>query len=243
MIMFMSRITATIAVFAAAILLPADIAIAADAPAKQGANTDPAKRGTSPRTEAVAQAALADQVARQADRSKDVLVMIAAARLLSQVSPRAVKIDMKSEGKPKSTDAKAGAITTRDTTVAGLLGRAKQYAGGRNDLNGLVEEVAKSPTRGRDDGPARIAQRIGDGVTDVYVASFKANEPVMVAITGEGVTDLDLTVDDENGNRVCSSTGAGDDESCRWTPRWTGNYRIRVRNLGTIYNEYRLWSN
>lgn len=241
--MSMRTIAAAAIVAAAALLMPAGAGVAADTPAKQGANTDPAKRGTSPRTEAVAQAALADQVARHADRSKDVLAMIAAARLLSQVSPRAAKLDMRTEGKPKAVDAKGGATTTRDTTVNGLLARAKQYAGGRNDLNGLVDEVSKSPTRGKDDGPARVAQRIGDGVTDVYTVSFRANEPVMVAITGEGVSDLDLTIDDENGNRVCSSTGAGDDESCRWTPRWTGNYRIRVRNLGNVYNEYRLWTN
>lgn len=239
MTIFLPNVAAAVLVAATA-MMPA---AAADVPAKQGANVDPAKRGSSPRTEAVAQAALADQVARHADRTKDVLAMIAAARLLSQVSPRAVKVDMRSEGKPKAADAKGGAVTGRDTTVSGLMARAKQYAGGRNDLNGLVDEVAKSPTRGRDDGPARIAQRIGDGVTDVYTATFKANEPVMVAITGEGVTDLDLTVEDESGNRVCSSTGAGDDESCRWTPRWTGAYRIRVRNLGSIYNEYRLLMN
>lgn len=213
----------------------------AEQPAKPP-NVDPAKRGSSPRTEAVAQAALADQVARHADRTRDVLAMIAAARMLSQVGPKAVKHDMRTEGKPKSPDAKGGTIT-RDTTLAGMLARARQYAGGRNDLNGLVDELAKSSAKVREDGPARFASRIGDGVSDVYTMSFKANEPVMVAITGEGVSDLDLFVEDDAGNRVCASTGAGDDEICRWTPRSTGNFRIRVRNLGTVTNEYRLWSN
>ncbi len=209
----------------------------------KGPNVDPGKRASSPRTEAVAQAALGDQVARHADRNKDVLAMIAAVRLLSQVGPRPVKPEMRTEGKPKAADAKAGAGADRDTTLAALLVRAKQYAGGRNDLNGLVDELARSASKVREDGPARFATRIADGVTDVYTLAFRANEPVMVAITGEGRSDLDLTIEDEAGNRICASHGPGDDELCRWTPRWNGNYRIRVRNLGAIGNEYRLWSN
>ena len=222
-------------------LLGSGSASAAD-PAK-GPNVDAAKRGSSPRTEAVAQAALADQVARHADRTRDVLAMIAAARMLSQTGLRAVKHDMRTEGTSKTADAKAGAATTRDTTLNGMLERARKYAGGRHDLNGLVDELAKSSAKVREDGPARFATRIADGVTNVYTLSFRANEPVMVAVTGEGASDLDLFVEDEAGNRICASDGGGDDEICRWTPRRTGNFRIRVRNLGAVYNEYRLWSN
>jgi hypothetical protein len=217
------------------------VAMAAEG-APKGPNSDPAKRAMSPRTEAVAQAALADQVARHADRGKDVLAMIAAARLMGQVPPRSVKHEMRTEGKPKAVDGKGGAGPSRDTTLAGLLARAKQYAGGRNDLNGIVDEVTKGVKK-REDGPARVVSRIGDGVTDVYTITFNANEPAMVAITGEGVSDLDLSIEDQNGARICSSDGPGDDEVCRWTPRWTGAFRIRVRNLGSVFNEYRLWSN
>jgi hypothetical protein len=214
---------------------------AAAADAGKGPNVDRAKRGSSPRTEAVAQAALADQVARHADRTRDVLAMIAAARMLAQTGPRSVKLEVKIEGKPKAADGQVA--SARDATLNGMLARARQYAGGRHDLNMLVDELAKSAGKVRDDGPARWSHRIGDGMTDLYSLSFRANEPVMVAITGEGVSDLNLSIEDEAGNRICSSDGPGDDELCRWTPRWTGNFRIRVRNLGAAANEYRLWSN
>ena len=223
-----------------ALLAFAMAAAAADAPGKQGANADPAKRGMSPRTEAVAQAALADQIARHADRTKDVLAMIAAARLLGQVSPRTVKHDMKTEGAAKPA---SSGEPYRDTTVAGMLARAKQYAGGRNDLNGVIEEVARFVAKGREDGPARVVSRIQGGSIDIYAVSFNGNEPAMAAITGEGSTDLDLFVEDEKGNQICRSTSAVDDEICRWTPRWNGVFRIRVRNIGNVPNEYRLWSN
>ena len=228
------------AAFAALCMGFAVHAAGADAPAK-GGNADPAKRGSSPRTEGVAQAALADQIARHADRTKDVLAMIAAARLLGQVSPRTVKHDVKTEGGGKS--AAGGADGSRDTTVAGFLARAKQYAGGRNDLNGVIEEVSRFVAKGREDGPARVASRIAGGAAHVYTISFNANEPAMAAITGEGLTDLDLFVEDDKGNQICRSTSAVDDEICRWTPRWNGAFRIRVRNIGNTPNEYRLWTN
>jgi hypothetical protein len=229
------------AALAAAFVAIAAAAQAADAPGKQGANADPAKRGSSPRTEAVAQAALADQIARHADRTKDVLAMIAAARLLGQVSPRTVKHEMKTEGAAKPTA--GGSNESRDTTVAALLARAKQYAGGRNDLNGVIEEVSRFVAKGKEDGPARVVNRIQGGATDVYTISFNGNEPAMAAITGEGLGDLDLFVEDDKGNQICRSTSAVDDEICRWTPRWNGAFRVRVRNIGNVLNEYRLWTN
>jgi hypothetical protein len=226
---------------AAALVWPLESAVAAEA--GKGPNVDRAKRGSSPRTEAVAQAALADQVARHADRTRDVLAMLAAARMLAQAGPRNVKLDLKTEGKTRPDDGKGASAGARDTTLTAMLTRARQYAGGRHDLNILVDELAKSAAKVRDDGPARFAHRIGDNATDVYTVNFRANEPALVAITGEGVSDLDLSIEDDAGNRICSSDGAGDDELCRWTPRWTGNFRIKVRNLGAVANEYRLWSN
>jgi hypothetical protein len=48
---------------------------------------------------------------------------------------------------------------------------------------------------------------------------------------------------DESGNRICVADSPGDDEICRWTPRWTGEFRIEVRNLGGVYNRYRIMHN
>lgn len=229
---------------ASALLVLAGALQAADPPPPPPPNVDPGKRGSSPRTESVAQAALGDQVARHADRNKDVLAMLAAIRLLSQVGPKPAKFDMRTEGaKAAAADAKGAGTAPRDSTLSGLLARAKQYAGGRNDLNGLVDELSKSAAKVRDDGPARVANRIAGGASDIYTMALRAGEPVMVALIGEGVSDLDLTVEDDAGHRICASSGPGDDEICRWTPRRNGNFRIRVRNSGTTVNEYRLWSN
>jgi hypothetical protein len=54
---------------------------------------------------------------------------------------------------------------------------------------------------------------------------------------------LDLFVYDESGNRICSSTSNGDDEYCRFTPKWTGKFRVKVQNNGKIDNRYTLLFN
>jgi hypothetical protein len=78
--------------------------------------------------------------------------------------------------------------------------------------------------------------------TDVFNIRFHAGETARVSIRGDGDTDLDLFVYDENGNEICRSTGNYDVEGCSFQPRWTGNFRVEVRNLGGVYNHYRIWA-
>lgn len=79
--------------------------------------------------------------------------------------------------------------------------------------------------------------------TDIFHVQFRGGEVAAVAISGDGDTDLDLYVFDRNGNQICRSTRSGDDEGCRWTPAWTGTFRIEVKNLGNIANRYRIAMN
>src|SRR5262245_60292593 len=65
--------------------------------------------------------------------------------------------------------------------------------------------------------------------TDVFNIRFNAGEMARVSIRGDGDTDLDLFVYDENGNEICRSTGTYDVEACTFQPRWTGNFRVEVR--------------
>jgi hypothetical protein len=41
---------------------------------------------------------------------------------------------------------------------------------------------------------------------------------------------------------VCGMVGPGDDAMCRFTPKWTGPFLIRVVNRG-MANEYRIRTN
>ncbi|RMF41092.1 MAG: hypothetical protein D6753_10310 [Planctomycetota bacterium] len=74
--------------------------------------------------------------------------------------------------------------------------------------------------------------------TDTYSVTCHGDEPTRVFVFGDGDTDLDVYVYDADDNLV----GADDDytDTCivMWIPPKTGEFSIRIRNLGTVYNNY-----
>lgn len=74
--------------------------------------------------------------------------------------------------------------------------------------------------------------------TDQYQERFVGSYDAGVWISGDGSTDLDLYIYDGNGNLVCRSEASGDDEFCIWKPIWTGNFTIRIKNRGSVWNQY-----
>jgi hypothetical protein len=81
-------------------------------------------------------------------------------------------------------------------------------------------------------------ERVSANSTDVYNVTFIGGEPAEVFVVGDGDTDLDLFIYDENGNLIDSDTDNTDVCLCEWTPRWTGRFTIKIRNYGSVYNEY-----
>lgn len=76
-----------------------------------------------------------------------------------------------------------------------------------------------------------------------YSAKFWANEIAEIVVSGDGDTDLDLYVYDENGNLITSDTDYTDDCYVRFCPRWTGLFRIKIVNRGGVYNRYAIVTN
>jgi hypothetical protein len=76
--------------------------------------------------------------------------------------------------------------------------------------------------------------------TDIFYVSFYGDELAVVAIAGDGDTDLDLYVYDENGILIASDTDSTDTCVVRFWPKWTGAFRIEVRNLGPVGNRYEI---
>jgi hypothetical protein len=76
---------------------------------------------------------------------------------------------------------------------------------------------------------------MNDNWTVTFVGGFKA----AVLIKGDGDTDLDLYVYDQNGNLIAFSEGPTDREAVTFTPRWTGKFKIKVVNRSRfIANRY-----
>lgn len=214
-----------------ALALAGSVAAIAGAPDKK-VNLDSAKGApATPALTAVETVNTAHNLVRYADANKDPLALIAAARILKETGSQPA--DAKREG-TAAADKKA---TDQKFSVDAILARARVLAGGRADLIALADDVAKSGARGSVRGPARWTEVVNGRAVDVYRFSFRGGELAAVAVSGDGDSDLDLYVYDENGNLICRDEGPSDDMLCQWRPRWTGQFTIKIKNLG-VANEY-----
>jgi hypothetical protein len=107
----------------------------------------------------------------------------------------------------------------------------------------IVSAAAGSAVAGAVNGPQSTTTQVGANTTDSFNVRFLEGELARVSLRGDGDTDLDLIIKDRFGNVVCRAVGPTDVEVCRFVPDETARYRIEVRNLGGVYNEYRLATN
>ena len=107
-------------------------------------------------------------------------------------------------------------------------------------LTGLFAASADAGAR-----PLPISQgdRVLANSINTYYIDFYGNEYAEVAIVGDGDTDLDLFIYDENGNFIASGETYSDVEVVGFTPLWTGTFIVEVHNLGNVYNDFGLGSN
>ena len=117
---------------------------------------------------------------------------------------------------------------TAAVIVAGLLA-----VGGSSELHA---RAVGSPQVG-------YGERVNAYSTTYYNISFHAGELAEVLVVGDGDTDLDLYIYDENGVLIDSDTDLTDVCLCQWTPKWTGSFRIEVVNLGNVYNLFDIETN
>lgn len=171
---------------------------------------------------------------RYGDANKDAFSLITAARIMKQVGSSASTAEV--------VTANPGEKKPDRASVDAVLSRAKEYAQGRQDLVAMIDDVAKSGARGAVGGAGRKTTVVSRGTTDSYRVNFKGGERALVVVSGDGDSDLDLFVIDENGNEVCKDADATDDMVCGWSPKWTGPFTIKVKNLG-MANQYTIVHN
>lgn len=173
--------------------------------------------------------------------NNDALSLIQAARLSKQAG--FVCVDCAKETTARIELAhkgtKNGQISLEPTK---LLGDAKKIAGNDGILLALIDDV-NTNVRGAVGGERYASSSVNAGATDVYNISFRGGELAMVIVVGDGDTDLDLYVYDNNGNLIARDADYTDDCVVTWTPRWTGNFKIKIVNRGRVYNSYILRTN
>ena len=178
------------------------------------------------------------ELARIASDYEDAILMLAAARLEAMAVTEEVDREKMSEGDAVEADVES------KPEMQSLYAMAEQYAGTNEALHAVIENSRSFvTTRGAVGGAKSGYSSVLAGDTDNYSIAYRGGKLAQIAVTGDGDTDLDLFIYDENGNRICSDTDNTDRTYCAWIPSWTAPFRVSIENLGRVYNNYRLVTN
>jgi len=170
--------------------------------------------------------------------------LIGAAEILVKVQTQALG----AAADKSQSGATSGAKTeTPEFTPANLLADARKYANGDSTMIAWADNVQKAmastATRGVTTGPKHGIETVAALGSVSYRLNFTANQLAQVYVSGDGTTDLDLYVYDQNGNLITYDDDWGDECLVRWYPKWTGAFTIIVKNLGRVWNRYYITTN
>ena len=169
--------------------------------------------------------------------------LVEAAKIFAETKTQPLDVEVE-HGKAETVTDKNNAVSFEP---AQLLADAKKFAGKDKVILAYIKRVEKSivsgSTRGAVGGPKIQKERVLGKDVDTYKVKFWAKELAEVCVSGDGDTDLDLYVYDENGNLIESDTDYTDECVVRWVPAWTGTFIIKIVNRGALYNNYVIWTN
>ncbi len=204
---------------------------------------------------AVALVNQASQLVSYARENESPTAMLAAVQMLRRVRMQEglAKAGTKElEGTDKGN---ASIVETKGNTPAPildphqLLAEAKPWAKGNTHLVALIEAEAAKPrassggTLGRTTGATLHKDTVKPRSVDWYDVTFTGGELARVVVYGDGDTDLDLYIYDENDNLIVKDDDRTDRCAVQWTPKWTGKFRVNVTNRGRVANQYALATN
>jgi len=98
----------------------------------------------------------------------------------------------------------------------------------------LTATAAADPTYGTQSGHGVIAP----GELDVFAVRCNSDETTVFAVVGDGDGDVDCVLLDGNGNEVGRDNDYTDTCRIMVTPRWTGLFRLEIRNNGRFASAY-----
>lgn len=203
---------------------------------------------------AVAHAGRAMELVQYARDYESPVAMLAAVQMLRDVSLRD-GADRIGQGETEAVEGEAdgqaqekGETPAPTADIRALLEEARAWASGDEHVTALIEKELAKPvqqggTLGSTTGPIVHNGRIDARSRLTYQVTFQAGELARVAVVGDGDTDLDLYIFDQNGNLIVQDIDFSDRCLVEWTPRWTGTFYIRIVNRGSVYNRFVLMTN
>jgi hypothetical protein len=194
---------------------------------------------------AVQDLALARQLVLYGQRTGSPEPMIAAARIMLETGISDPEFESMSseaqEGAGAAVDADKAPVPKLN--VLQLLTSARELAGEDANMQAVIDDLEGSMTKGRAGGPAVHYDRVEAYTTDIYRITFRGGQSAIVEVVGDGDTDLDCFMYDENGNLIVSDVDYTDHCILVWTPSWTGPFELQIQNLGSVWNGYVLSTN
>ncbi len=167
-------------------------------------------------------------------------------------APAAPAPVMKDEARPAAKAVvQSGAATGGDDDGAAaapprsaeMFALAKELAGDDQSLLDVIADAEAEASRGRIGGGVTWTSRLTSGQVDVWEIPFYGNSYAEVAVSGDGDTNLDMVITDENGNVICYDTSLSDQVYCDFVPAWDGYFYVTVENAGNARNTYYLMTN
>lgn len=208
--------------------------------------TKPRARGAAVRADSVRGAEAYLHAMRLADygrQSRSALALASAAQIMMDlgVGPLGVEARRPAGAAPQAKSHGAASFAPES-----LLAEARGFAEGNASAIALIDQLsarASGGSKGAVGGPKENVDRVLSHSTDTYRLSFRGDEEAYVTVRGDGDTDLDCYVYDEYDNLIVKDDDHTDFCILRWNPRWTGPFTIKIRNLGDVYNQYRIVTN
>ncbi|MBU1346844.1 MAG: hypothetical protein KKA16_07815 [Alphaproteobacteria bacterium] len=217
------------------------VALAGSAMAQDqtGQNMGTGSGEMSPAATSVATATDALSLAAWARESQDAEAMLVAARMLASVGTLG-----EGEEPEATTDSTAeGSATGSPPTAAALFDEAVELAEGDPAIIERVSAARSQASRGLVGGAVSWVRDISARSSVSYQMTPRGGYVWNVVAAGDGDTDVDMDVFDQNGNLVCRDIRVSSRASCSLTPAWTGPFTVRISNLGGVWTRTLVMSN
>lgn len=224
-------------------MLLASIAVALAGPVvaqdRTGENLGAGSGQVSPAAEAVGTASDALSLAAWAREAEDAEAMLVAARMLASVGTLGGTAEPDSAVSAAATGAASGAAPS----AASLFDEATTLAAGDTDILARITAARAVAPRGLIGGAMSWVRDIPASSDVTYRLAAYGGYVWNIVAAGDGDTDVDMEIRDENGNLICRDIAPYSRASCRFTPAWNGYFSVRIINLGPVWTRTLIMSN